>query len=261
MELRRVKNICEPYIKEALKLYEISFPKHEQREAFSQINILDNPLYHFDVILDNDEFVGEILYWDVGDFLYIEHLCILPEKRNNHYGQRALQMLQNRPLILEIDPPKDEISVRRKGFYERCGFVANSHKHIHPPYHEGYKGHELVIMSSPKALSQEDTETFQKFLSDVVMKDVFTKEEDMKKKICQSCGMSMTKDQFGTNSDGSTNELYCKYCYKDGEFIDKVSMEEYIDMCSQFGSQAGMTNDEMRDFCNKLFPTLLRWKK
>lgn len=81
-------------------------------------------------------------------------------------------------------------------------------------------------------------------------------------KICQSCGMPMVnKDQLGTNKDGSLNELYCKYCYENGEFVDDVSMEEYIDMCSQFGAQAGMTNEEMRRFCERLFPTLKRWNK
>ena len=37
-------------------------------------------------------------------------------------------------------------------------------------------------------------------------------------------------------------------------------MEEYIEMCSQFGAQAGMTNEEMKAYCEKLFPTLKRWK-
>ena len=37
-------------------------------------------------------------------------------------------------------------------------------------------------------------------------------------------------------------------------------MEEYIEMCSQFGAQAGMTNEEMKEHCKKLFPTLKRWK-
>lgn len=83
----------------------------------------------------------------------------------------------------------------------------------------------------------------------------------MNNKICQSCGMPIeSNDLFGTNKDGSINNDYCKYCYMDGEFIDKVSMEEYIDMCSQFGEQAGMTNDEMRKLCTELFPTLKRWK-
>jgi ABC-type branched-subunit amino acid transport system ATPase component len=83
----------------------------------------------------------------------------------------------------------------------------------------------------------------------------------MENTICQSCGMPMTtKEQLGTNKDGSRNKDYCKYCYEDGKFIDDVTMEEYIDMCSQYGEQAGMTNEEMREYCFKLFPTLKRWK-
>ena len=83
----------------------------------------------------------------------------------------------------------------------------------------------------------------------------------MENNICQSCGMPITSnDLLGTNTDGSINEDYCKYCYENGEFIDKVSMEEYIEMCSKYGSQAGMTNEEMKLHCEKLFPTLKRWK-
>lgn len=81
-------------------------------------------------------------------------------------------------------------------------------------------------------------------------------------KICQSCGMPITNNnQLGTNKDGSVSNDYCKYCYKDGEFIDNVSMEEYIKMCSKFGAQANMSNEEMKKHCEKLFPTLKRWKK
>ena len=82
----------------------------------------------------------------------------------------------------------------------------------------------------------------------------------MENKICQSCGMPITIDsQLGTNKDGSINHDYCKYCYENGEFIDKVTMEEYIEMCSMYGEQAGMTNEEMKRYCEKLFPTLKRW--
>ncbi len=81
------------------------------------------------------------------------------------------------------------------------------------------------------------------------------------KQICQSCGMPMkSMSQFGSEKDGSTNSDYCKYCYQNGEFIDNVSMEEYIEMCSRYGAQAGMTNEQMRKFCQSLFPTLKRWK-
>ena len=81
-------------------------------------------------------------------------------------------------------------------------------------------------------------------------------------KICQSCGMPIVDEkQWGTNKDGSVNKDYCRYCYLNGEFVDDVTMEEYIDRCSQFGAQANMTNEQMKAFCVKLFPTLKRWKK
>lgn len=81
-------------------------------------------------------------------------------------------------------------------------------------------------------------------------------------KICQSCGMPISNsDELGTEKDGSLSEDYCKYCYGGGEFIDKVSMNEYIEMCSKYGEQAGMTNEQMKQFCTKLFPTLKRWKQ
>ena len=81
-------------------------------------------------------------------------------------------------------------------------------------------------------------------------------------KICQSCSMPMEdKSVYGTNKDGSKNSDYCIYCYKNGDFIDKVSMEEYIDMMIPFSAQAHMTPDEMRHHCETVFPTLKRWKK
>ncbi len=69
-----------------------------------------------------------------------------------------------------------------------------------------------------------------------------------------------SKEQLGRNKDGSINIDYCKFCFEKGKFIDKVSMEEYILMCSKYGEQAGMTNEEMKKYCEKLFPTLKRWK-
>lgn len=80
--------------------------------------------------------------------------------------------------------------------------------------------------------------------------------------ICQSCSMPITnKEQFGTNKDGSINNDFCIYCYKNGEFVDKVDMKEYIEMNVKFASQASMTKDEMRKHCENVFPTLKRWKK
>ncbi len=173
MTFERITSIAHPLYQKARALYKISFPYHEQREEKSQVSILSSPSYHFNVVLDNNKFIGEVLYWEIGNFLYIEHLCILPNMRNKHYGQEILSKLQTRPLILEIDPPIDEISKRRKGFYERCGFVSNQYKHIHPSYHKECSGHNLVVMSSPKPLAEEEYAIFKDELSSKVMNNAY----------------------------------------------------------------------------------------
>ncbi len=81
--------------------------------------------------------------------------------------------------------------------------------------------------------------------------------------ICQSCSMPIEKDDIiGTNADGSKNSDYCVYCFKDGAFTDNISsLEEYIDYSLQFAEQAGMTKEEMKEHCEKVLPTLKRWKQ
>ena len=51
--------------------------------------------------------------------------------------------------------------------------------------------------------------------------------------------MPMKEDQYGTNKDGSANSKYCCYCYKDGEFAQKCSMEEMVDFCAPFEVEGG----------------------
>lgn len=175
MKLKNIRSIEHPMYSKALRLYKASFPFHEQREALSQERILSCQEYNFGLIYDEDVFVGLALYWETESFVYIEHLCILPEMRNRQYGQRLLAAMteKKKTIILEVDPPVDEISRRRKSFYERCGFVENHFPHIHPPYHRRNKGHELVIMSCPEGLSQKDYDSFSFYLRETVMDSVF----------------------------------------------------------------------------------------
>ena len=54
----------------------------------------------------------------------------------------------------------------------------------------------------------------------------------MEIKFCQSCGMPLTREILGTNADGSQNEDYCIYCYKDGKFQQDCTMEVLTDAAS-----------------------------
>jgi len=68
MNLERITSPLHPLYKQALELYQISFPFHEQREAFSQAAILHDDAYHFDLIYDAGTFVGLVLYWESLDY-------------------------------------------------------------------------------------------------------------------------------------------------------------------------------------------------
>lgn len=176
MRLERLRSETHEMYQKALDLYRISFPSHEQREAISQRRILGDSEYCFSLIYDDAVFVGLVLYWETVHFIYVEHFCILPEMRNRNYGQKVLELLGKgeKVVILEIDPPLDAISIRRKGFYERCGFAENSYPHIHPPYHRGNIGHDLVIMSFPRPITQEEYDGFHAYLESRVMENAFS---------------------------------------------------------------------------------------
>ena len=49
----------------------------------------------------------------------------------------------------------------------------------------------------------------------------------MEMKFCQSCGMPLTNEILGTNADGTFNEDYCTYCYKDGKFTQDNQNSKY----------------------------------
>lgn len=81
-------------------------------------------------------------------------------------------------------------------------------------------------------------------------------------KICQSCGMPMQENQYGTNKDGSLNDKYCCYCFKDGAFSSNCTMEEMADFCASIEVKDGRckTPEEAKSALMAYFPTLERWK-
>ena len=79
--------------------------------------------------------------------------------------------------------------------------------------------------------------------------------------------MPLTPEILGTHADGSKNEDYCIYCYKDGEFLQKCTMEEMIEHCAQFvdevnkGLPKPITKEEYIGRMKMYFPHLKRWRK
>ena len=173
MTFEPVSSPLHPLYSRAMELYALSFPYHEQRRPSSQERILKNSEYNFLLIMDEGRFSGLMLCWETAGFIYVEHFCTAPEIRGRGIGAAALALLaqSGKKIILEIDPPIDEISRRRKIFYERAGFAENPFAHVHPPYHAGFPGHPLVVMSHPRALTDAEYRAIDGYLKNVVMKD------------------------------------------------------------------------------------------
>lgn len=89
----------------------------------------------------------------------------------------------------------------------------------------------------------------------------------MEQKYCQSCGMPLSEEMLGINADGSKNEDYCQYCYKDGEFLQQMTMDEMIEHCSQFVDEVNknmstpMSREEYIGRLKVYFPRLKRWRE
>ena len=66
MRFERLTSPQHPLYKRAMALYADSFPPHEQRENASQLRILGDEAYRFNLIYDENTFVGLALCWRTG---------------------------------------------------------------------------------------------------------------------------------------------------------------------------------------------------
>jgi len=173
LNFERIIDIEHPYFEEAFALYEQSFPSYERRSRADQIRALDEKEYTYNLIKSaKGEVLGILLYWDHADFFYIEHLAIHSNKRGQNIGTLTLSQLKEvvkKPIILEIDPPEDDISIKRKRFYETADFTYTDKIYTHHSYTKSAQAHELHIMSYP-TISDALFSTFKAYIKSHIMK-------------------------------------------------------------------------------------------
>lgn len=82
------------------------------------------------------------------------------------------------------------------------------------------------------------------------------------KHVCQSCGMPMRQDDFGTNADGSLNREYCTFCFRDGMFTEpNITMQQMIEKVAGFMvTLEKMQESEAKRLAKSSVPKLKRWK-
>lgn len=144
------------------RLLTASFPPDEYRDLVELRHHTDNRAnFYNNIILDGSTPIGLVTYWDFGDFCYIEHLAIDPGQRNGGYGKKLLTHLSEllkRPIVLEVEPPTEEMAQRRINFYKRQGFVLWEKEYVQPPYRKDSKELPMYLMASGGLDCEKDFE-------------------------------------------------------------------------------------------------------
>ena len=176
-----------PYWDSLVRIYHESFPIDEQRPvADIACLITKEPRYTLYAIVDDDadakgasvatteplgsprsttltsfshpegtlntkQALGLLTTWHFDEFTYIEHFAIDPTLRSQGYGSMVMRIFirqQEKPIILEAEPPTDDITRRRIRFYERLGLTLCDLPYLQPAYTEDSQPVELRLMGT-----------------------------------------------------------------------------------------------------------------
>ena len=171
-KIHRIKNKEDPHFAEFWKIYSSSFPLSERRNPDQQTSIFKNQDYQLEVYLLDNHAIGFIAHWKAKEFVFIEHFAIASEVRNKGFGNAILkEFIEGNivPVILEIEPPMDDLTRRRLKFYEYLGFIWNDHLHYQPPYHPEDQPLKFEILTYPNQISTNLYFQFSQFQKNTVM--------------------------------------------------------------------------------------------
>ncbi len=150
------------------ELMQNSFPENEYRGYDEQKKLLKNPLYKiWTQANENGDIIAFMAFWSFNDFIFVEHLAVSQLYRGKGLGTKMIQKITknfSKPIILEIEVPCDEFSIKRLNFYERLGFKPNDYKYCQLPLRKNDAVIEMIIMSYPKELSNKE---FEKIKSEI----------------------------------------------------------------------------------------------
>lgn len=207
-------------------------------------------------------------------------ISIHPDYKRKGYGLKLLQYSLDKARAMGVGVLCMEGNI---DFYKHAGFVLASSLRIHyhgepeesevpyflaqeliPGYLHGIEG----TYHTPQGyfVCDEQPEAFAAYEASFPARER-TLQPGQLPQFCQSCGMPLTQNAAcGTEADGSICFDYCRYCFRDGHFLQECTMDEMIDHCAQFVDEVNkqlpqpMTREEYKQSMRNYFPMLKRWK-
>lgn len=152
MNLVHITSPADNALDRLIPLYEESFPQEERRDIEQLKHLIaGQSAMRFNAIECDGELCGLFVYWDLGDFYYLEHLAVYPAMRNKKIGQQVLDYVAAHLKglrLLEVEPTTDEMTTRRVNYYCRNGYEVLDKTYVQPSYHHPGDACPLWIMGN-----------------------------------------------------------------------------------------------------------------
>lgn len=162
---------------DVFSLMQKSFPKNEYRTYENQKKLLTNKYYKIIPYFGNEnEFLAFAAVWEFESFKFVEHIAVSEKCRGMGIGSKIMRDIiekSDTDIILEIEPPNDEISIKRLSFYERLGFKINEYPYLQPPFTKNGKPIPLKILSYPQTIDEQKFKKIKK----IIYSNVYDKSE------------------------------------------------------------------------------------
>ena len=162
---------------DVFSLMQKSFPKNEYRTYENQKKLLKSKYYKIVPYFGNEkELLAFAAVWEFESFKFVEHIAVSEKCRGMGIGSKIMRDIiekSDTDIILEIEPPNDEISTKRLRFYEKLGFKSNDYAYLQLPLNKNDKPIPLKILSYPQALGEQKFKNIKK----IIYSNVYGKSE------------------------------------------------------------------------------------
>lgn len=158
---------------DVFSLMQKSFPKNEYRTYENQKKLLKNPHYKITPYFGSgSELLAFAAVWKFDFFKFVEHIAVSENCRGMGIGSKIMRDIiekSDTDIVLEIEPPIDEMTAKRLRFYEKLGFKCNDFKYFQLPLNKNDKPIPLKILSYPQTL---DATKFEK-IKEIIYSNVY----------------------------------------------------------------------------------------
>lgn len=133
------------------KYYCKSFTEDERRSDIQYDELFKNPNARIYSVEDLDLNIGYVIFWELPDFIFIEHFEIYSPFRGKKLGSKIISVLEETypRIILETEPAHtDEIAKLRFSFYKKNGFTLIDETYVQPSYDINKKPVNLWLLAN-----------------------------------------------------------------------------------------------------------------